>query len=210
MWTRLSRTGDTFLEEHQFNEHQNTWNQNNWTIQEHFQEVVQTHLDLMLWKFLPSERVLTERFLASHTSRVMRSMSRPEATETGHDQSQFTSSNVQRCPHRCQKCPNWKCWGSLRCSPPGSGILPNAAEDKQTRSNRRGQTDEDKQTRSNRRGQTDEDKQTRSNRRGQTDEDKQTRSNRRGQTDEDKQTRSNRRGQTDEDKQTRSHWSADL
>lgn len=41
-----------------------------------------THLDLMLLKFLPSDRCLIERFLASHTSRVLRSESRPAAGNT--------------------------------------------------------------------------------------------------------------------------------
>lgn len=39
----------------------------------------QTHLDLMLLKFLPSDRCLMDRFLANHTSKVLRSESKPAA-----------------------------------------------------------------------------------------------------------------------------------
>lgn len=46
-------------------------------VQTHVCGLSVTHLDLMLLKFLPSERCLMERFLASHTSRVVRSISRP-------------------------------------------------------------------------------------------------------------------------------------
>lgn len=60
-----------------------------------------THLDLMLLKFLPSERCLMERFLASQTSRVVRSMSRPEPSSTdtwaGHN------SKLILHNHKCSK-----------------------------------------------------------------------------------------------------------
>lgn len=53
-------------------------------------KVFSTHFDLMLLKFLPSDRCLMDRFLASQTSRVVRSMSRPE---------RFTVSNLSCHEH---------------------------------------------------------------------------------------------------------------
>ena len=82
MWTRLSRTWDTFLRtrgeagsDTSARLHLLSYTE---LITAPASLSSSTHLDLMLEKFLPSARCWMERFLANHTSRGLRSMSKPQ------------------------------------------------------------------------------------------------------------------------------------